>query len=278
MTPIGAKAEQFRALHASGCFVIPNPWDAGSARILTDLGFPALATTSGGLAMSLGRPDNATAVPRDVALANASDIVHATHLPVSADLENGYGDRPEDCADTIRMASAAGLVGGSIEDDTGRAEAPLYGYDDAVARVAAAVKAARALPHDFVLVARCEGLLRKSLDLPDVIARLVAFAEVGADCLYAPGLRNVEDLAAVVRAVAPKPVNMLIPGDIGMSVADAALAGARRISVGSAMARVAYSAFLASARDIAATGRFASFGGNEPLASFNARFAKPPRH
>lgn len=268
----GEKAARFRALHEQGTFVIPNPWDAGTAKVCEQLGFAALATTSGGLAMSLGRPDAANALTRDETLANARQIVEATTLPVSADLENGYGDAPDACAATIAAAAAAGLCGGSIEDATGRRDTPIYAFEDAVARVRAAVAAVRRLPTDFVLVARAEGVLHRVQDLDEVIRRLVAFAEVGADCLYAPGLKTRDEISAVVRAVAPKPVNVLVAADIGLTVDDLAALGVRRVSVGSALARVAFTAFRQAAEDIARQGRFGAFAGSDSLAVINARF------
>ena len=193
-----------------GIFAIPNPWDAGSASILATLGFEALATTSAGFAFSVGRPDAEGAIGREETLANARAIVDATSLPVSADLENGFGDDPDACAETIRQAAAVGLVGGSIEDATGRAGDPIYAYDLSIQRVQAAVKAARSLRFPFVLTARAENLINGRPDLPDTIRRLVAFAEAGADALYAPGLKTREEIDAVVRAVAPKPVNVVM--------------------------------------------------------------------
>ncbi|HVS57037.1 MAG TPA: isocitrate lyase/phosphoenolpyruvate mutase family protein, partial [Casimicrobiaceae bacterium] len=186
-----ARAEAFRALHdRSGIFAIPNPWDAGSATILAKLGFEALATTSAGFAFSVGRPDAEGAIGRQETLANARAIVDATLLPVSADLENGFGDDPDTCAETILRAAAVGLVGGSIEDATGRARDPIYAYDLSIRRVQAAVKAARTLPYPFVLTARAENLINGRPDLQDTIRRLAAFAEAGADVLYAPGLKT----------------------------------------------------------------------------------------
>src|SRR4029077_3070618 len=190
-----ARAEAFRSLHdRSGIFAIPNPWDAGSARMLATLGFEALATTSGGFAFSVGRPDAEGAIGREETLANARAIVDATSLPVSADLENGFGDDPDACAETILRAAAAGLVGGSIEDATGRADDPIYPYDLSVRRVQAAVRAARSLPFPFVLTARAENLINGRPDLDDTIRRLTAFAQAGADVLYAPGLKSREEI------------------------------------------------------------------------------------
>src|SRR5438046_8455372 len=199
------RGEAFRSLHdRSGIFAIPNPWDAGSASILATLGFEALATTSAGFAFSVGRPDAEGAIGREETLANARAIVDATSLPVSADLENGFGDDPDSCAQTILLAAAAGLVGGSIEDATGRADDPIYPYDLSIERVKAAVKAARSLPFPFVLTARAENLINGRPDLPDTIRRLVAFADAGADVLYAPGPKTAEDMDTVVRAVRSK--------------------------------------------------------------------------
>jgi 2-methylisocitrate lyase-like PEP mutase family enzyme len=272
MNPHAERAERFRHLHATGTFVIPNPWDAGTAHVLADLGFKALATTSAGHAFTLARPDNHNAVSRTETLANARQIVDATSLPVSADLENGFGDEPDDCAETIRAAGAIGLSGGSIEDATGRADVPIYDFDAAVARVRAAVHAARALPHDFVLVARAEGLLHKVHDIDEIIRRLTAYAEVGADCLYAPALADTAQITRVVRAVAPKPVNVLAASPASPTVAELAAIGVRRISVGSALARVAFTAFRKAAEDIANEGRFAAFAGQDSIVKINARF------
>src|SRR5262245_26418114 len=203
------KAEAFKALHdRPGVFAIPNPWDAGSAKLLASLGFEALATTSAGFAFSIGRPDGA--VTREETLGHVRAIVEATSLPVSADLENGFGDEPETCAETIRLAAKAGLVGGSIEDATGRVEDPIYPFDLAVERVKAAVSAARGLTFPFMLTARAENFLHGRPDLKDTIRRLEAFADSGADVLYAPGLKTREEISAVVRAVAPKPVNVIM--------------------------------------------------------------------
>jgi len=252
------RAEAFKALHQRpGLFVIPNPWDTGSAKLLAGLGFEALATTSAGFAFSIGKPDAQGAISREETLANARAIVAATALPVSADLENGFGDDPETCAQTILLAAASGLVGGSIEDATGRADDPIYAFDASVARVRAAVKAARSLPFPFVLTARAENLINSRPDLPDTIRRLAAFAEVGADVLYAPGVKTSDDIAAVVRAVAPKPVNVVM-GLAGAALSVDALAklGVKRVSLGSALARAAYGAFLEAAHEVRERGTF----------------------
>ena len=249
---IAERAERFRALHAEGCFALPNAWDAGSARIMAGLGFGAVATTSAGLAFMLGRRDGEAAVSRADALENARALVGAVDLPVSADLEDGFGPSPEDVAATVTAAIEAGLCGCTIEDTTAHPAAPIHGFDAAVARVAAGVRAARAAPHPFVLTARAENFLHGRPDLDDTIRRLVAFAEVGADCLYAPGLPDEEAIRAVVRAVAPKPVNVLIGPRAGaVPLARLAALGVRRVSVGGAIARAAYGAALEAGRALA---------------------------
>src|SRR5258706_6550050 len=205
------KAEAFKELHERpGIFVTPNPWDAGAAKLLKSLGFGALATTSAGLAFSLGKPDGAGAVSREETLTNAQAIVAATSLPVTADLENGYGDDPDTCAETILLAAKAGLAGGSIEDATGRSGDPIYPFDLSVERIKAAVKAARSLPFPFILAARAENLTYGRPNLKDTIRRLEAFAEAGADVLFAPGLKTRDEIDAVVRAVAPRPLNVIM--------------------------------------------------------------------
>lgn len=266
------RVRRLRALHErAGAFIIPNPWDAGSARLLAAMGFEALATTSAGHAFSLGRPDAQGAVSREETLVNVRSIVEATPLPVSADLENGFGDEPAACAETIRLAAAAGLAGGSIEDATGRDDDPIYPFDQAVERVAAAVRAARSVPAGFVLTARAENLIHGRPDLPDTLRRLEAFAAAGADVLYAPGLNTPEDIAAAVRAVAPKPVNVLM-GAAGPALAVEQLAalGVKRISVGSAFARAAYGAFLRAAREVREKGSFTFAQDAVPFAEMNA--------
>jgi 2-methylisocitrate lyase-like PEP mutase family enzyme len=271
-----ACAEAFRALHdRSGIFAIPNPWDAGSARILATLGFEALATTSAGFAFSVGRPDAEGAIGREETLANARAIVEATPLPVSADLENGFGDEPAACAETILEAAAVGLVGGSIEDATGRASDPIYAYDLSIRRVQAAVKAARSLPFPFVLTARAENLINGRPDLQDTIRRLTAFAEAGADVLYAPGLKTREEIEAVVRAVAPRPVNVVM-GLSGPSFSLGVLAslGVKRVSLGSSLARAAYGAFLEAAREVKGKGTFDFARTAVPYAEINGMFKR----
>lgn len=270
------RAEAFKALHErDGAFVIPNPWDAGSARMLAALGYEALATTSAGLAFSLGRPDAEGALSLEETLANAQAVVDATPLPVAADLENGFGDLPEDCAQTILRAAATGLVGGSIEDASGRSEAPIYDFDLSVARVRAAVEAARQLPFPFTLCARAENLLHGKLDLDDTIRRLQAYAEAGADVLYAPGLRSVDEIRAVVQAVAPRPVNVLMgmPG-VPLGVNQLQDLGVRRISVGSSLARAALGAFQRAALEIRDQGTFGYGEQALPFAQLNDLFRR----
>jgi 2-methylisocitrate lyase-like PEP mutase family enzyme len=262
MTMIASQAEKattFRALHEGpGAFVIPNPYDVGTARILAALGFPALATTSAGCAFGLGRRDGA--ITREQALAHAKAIVEASPLPVSADLENGFGDAPEAAALTVRLAAEAGLVGCSIEDASGDPARPIYDLTQAVERIAAAVEAAHALPFPFALTARAENFLHGRPDLDDTIARLQAFEAAGADVLYAPGLREVEPIRTLCGAVS-RPVNVLASlGPSPLSVEQIAAAGARRISVGGALARVALGAFLEAARELKERGSFTFMG------------------
>jgi len=248
-------ADEFRALHEQdGAFIIPNPWDTGTARVLAHLGFPALATTSAGLAFSHGVGEGH--LSRDDVLAHCRDIIGATPLPVSADLEKGFGDSPESVAETIEAAAATGLAGCSIEDFTGRKEDPIFDFALAVDRIEAAVAACRALPHDFVLTARAENFLWGRRDLDDTIKRLQAFEAAGADVLYAPGLRDLETIATVCSALT-RPVNVVmgLPGAT-FSVADLAAAGVKRISVGSALARLAFGAVVRAAREMADGGTF----------------------
>lgn len=231
------KAQRFKAMHEGPLFVIPNPWDAGTARLLASLGFGALTTTSAGLAYSLGRQD--MSVSREEALKNAADIIAAVELPVAADLENGYGDAPEDAAITIRRAAEVGLVGGSIEDATGRTADPIYGFEHSVERVAAAVEAARALPFPFTFVARGENYLHGRPDLDDTIRRLQAFEKAGADVLFAPGLPSLEAIRTVCAAVS-KPVNVVLGAkNTPYSLDQLAEAGVQRVSTGSSFARAA---------------------------------------
>ena len=268
------KAEAFRRLHdAPGAFVIANAWDAGSARLLETLGFKALATTSAGLAYALGRPDGANTVTREETLANAAAIVKATSLPVSADLESGFGAAPEACAETIRQAAAIGLAGGSIEDSTGHADNPIFSLEAAVERVRAAAEAARSLAVPFVLTARSENFLHGKPDLKDTIRRLQEFQEAGADVLYAPGLRTKEDIRTVAASV-DRPVNVVM-GLIGvrLSVAELSALGVRRISVGGSLARAALGAMLRGAREILEQGTFEYSTAAVPDAEISGIFA-----
>jgi 2-methylisocitrate lyase-like PEP mutase family enzyme len=250
------KGAIFRALHQrDGAFIIPNPWDPGTARLLAGLGFEALATTSAGYAFSIGLRDNM--VGRDRMIAHVSDVASSTDLPVSGDLENGYGDDPYTVAETLRLAAAAGLVGGSIEDSTGRQDDPVYDKGLAVERVRAAAEAVRELPFTFTLTARAENQIVGRPNLKDTIERLQAYQEAGADVLYAPGLASREEIAAVVGSV-DRPVNVLMGmKGIGLSLAELSALGVKRVSVGGALARVALGAVLRAGREMRETGTFA---------------------
>ena len=267
---IDDKRETFRRLHAAGCFVIPNPWNPGTARYLQGLGFKALATTSSGYAHSQGLSDGA--VDRDMVLAHAREIAAAADIPVNCDFENGYADDPAAVAENVSLCVGTGVAGLSIEDYTGNEADPLYGFDLAVKRVRAARGAIDTAGGGVILTARTEGFIRKRPDMDETVRRLKAFADAGADCLYAPGIRTREQIETVVRAVAPKPVNLLIAAPIGVTVNDAASMGVRRISVGGTLARVAMDAFLKSAREIVERGTFDSFGGVMSNAELNAFF------
>ncbi|MDB5414245.1 MAG: 2-methylisocitrate lyase [Rubritepida sp.] len=267
MTDPAARAQAATALIAQpGCVLLPSAWDAGVARLLTAMGFPALETTSAGLAYSFGRPDGLNGVTREETLANARSILAVTHLPLFADLENGFGETPEDVAETIRLAAEAGLSGGSIEDSTGLVDPPLYSEAEASARVAFAAAASRELPYPFHLTARCEGLQRDCLDLAGVIRRLRAYAAAGADAVYAPGLTRIKDVAALCAAV-PVPVTVLTGGAGAFTMAELADAGVRRASLGSAMPRAALGGVLEAAREMQQLGT-CGFAGRLP--SFRA--------
>ena len=252
------KGTLFRALHhRDRAFIIPNPWDIGTARVLARLGFEALATTSAGYAFSIGLRDNA--VGRDRMIAHVRDIVAATDLPVSGDLENGFGDDPETAAETIKLGAAAGLVGGSIEDASARRDDPIYEREHAAERVRAAAKLAHSLPYTFTLTARAENYLFGRRDLNDTIKRLQAYQEAGADVLYAPGLTTKEDIAAVVSSV-DRPVNVLMGlAGVRLNLAELSEIGVKRISVGSVLSRVALSAFIRAAEEMRDHGTF-TFG------------------
>ena len=251
------KGAAFRRLHERpGAFIIPNPWDAGTARILASLGFEALATTSLGLANSLGRADGAGVVSRDEVLENCRVIAAATDLPVNADLENGYADEPKAAAEMIRLGAETGIVGGSIEDTTGEPDKPIYDFNLAVERVQAAVEVARALPVPFVLTARADGLLHGRPDLDDAIRRLQAFEKAGADVLYAPGVRDLTTIRTVASSVG-KPLNVVMSAaDPALTLAQLAEAGVKRISVGGALSRLALAAFIKGAREMKDQGAF----------------------
>lgn len=274
MATIAERRLTFRALHESGCFLLPNPWDVGSARYLQHLGFKALATTSAGFAFSQGRPDNA--VPRGMMLEHIRAIVEATDVPVNADFEGGYAHSPEGVAESVRMCVATGVAGLSIEDSTGDNEEPLYELEHAVARIRAARaaidEASEEMGGKVVLTGRSEGFLVGRPDLDATLRRLKAYAEAGADCLYAPGVRSREAIAAIVQAVAPKPVNVLMGAPSDLTVADLTALGARRVSVGSALARAAWGGFLRAARALAETGRFDAFADAAPHAELNVFF------
>jgi len=264
-----ALRDTFRRLHTSGCFVIPNPWDVGSARFLVGLGFPALATTSSGFAWSRGRPDNG--ITLDVALAHFSDLAAAVDVPVNADFEGGFAVEPESVAANVRRAAATGIAGVSIEDSTGVASRPLFDFDLAVERVRAARAALDGT--GVMLVGRSEGFICGRPDLAETLRRLTAYAEAGAECLYAPGIRSREDIAAVVKAVAPRPVNVLVSAPF-TTVAGMAELGVRRISVGGALARAAWGGFMAAAREIARDGTFGALGSAAPSSEVNGLFGR----
>jgi 2-methylisocitrate lyase-like PEP mutase family enzyme len=261
--------DRFRQLHQSGCFVLPNPWDPGSARLLVQLGFAALATTSSGFAWTLGRRDNHVSL--DEALAHFRAISGAVDVPINADFEGGFAIEPDGVAANVTLATSTGIAGISIEDSTGDAANPLFEFGLSVERVQAARDAIANSGSGVLLTARSEGFLVGRTDLGQTIRRLTAYAAAGADCLYAPGLRNLGDIRAVVQAVAPKPVNVLAGSDF-TTVAELAAAGVRRISVGGALARTAWTGFLAAAREIAEKGTFSALGRAISFAEINGYF------
>jgi 2-methylisocitrate lyase-like PEP mutase family enzyme len=266
------RVRRFRALHERGCFVMPNPWDIGTARFLRAEGFPALATTSAGFAFTQGRADQQ--VPLDMMLAHIAEIVAAVpDRPVNADFENGYADAPEDVATHVKACVATGVAGLSIEDATGRPGDPLYPLDVAVQRIAAARRAIDETGSGVLLTARAECFLTGHPDaLAESVRRLQAYAAAGADVLYAPGPKTGDDIAAIVAAVAPKPVNVLVHGLYGIGVADIEAAGGRRISIGAALARAAWAAFITAARGIRDAGSFEGFAANGVTADLNPFF------
>jgi 2-methylisocitrate lyase-like PEP mutase family enzyme len=257
MSSIAEKRATFRKLHESGCFVIPNPWDIGTARYLQHLGFKALATTSAGFAFTRGLADGA--VPRDAMLGYIAEMVANSDVPVNADFEGGYAHEPQGVAESVRLCAGTGVAGLSIEDATGDSEKPIYDLDLAVARVKAARTGIDAAGGDVLLTGRCECFLVGRPDLEETVRRIKAYSAAGADCLYAPGLRTRELIEAVIKAAAPKPVNVLVGAPLGLSVSDVAALGARRISVGGALARTAWGAFMRMAKEIASEGKFDSF-------------------
>ena len=268
---IADKRRRFHDLHAQGCFVIPNPWDVGSALYLQSLGFKALASTSAGFAWSIGRRDNG--VDRDAMLAHLHDLVDATDVPINADFESGFGADAAGVADSVRLAVEAGVAGLSIEDSTGNAAAPLFSLGDAVLRLRAARQAIDATGGDTLLVGRAECFLVGRPDLDETIARLQAYANAGADCLYAPGIADPAQIAAIVAAVAPKPVNVVVGGPSPLSVAEIAALGVRRISVGGGLARIAWAGFMSAAQTLAEQGSFAGLSAAVPSKTLNGLFS-----
>jgi 2-methylisocitrate lyase-like PEP mutase family enzyme len=270
MPTVAEKRATYRRLHESGCFVIPNPWDIGTARYLQGLGFKALASTSAGFAFTLGLPDGA--VTREMMLAHFRELAAATDVPINADFEGGYADAPKDVAESVRLCIDTGVAGLSIEDSTSDPNVPLYDFDLALERVRAARAAIDKAGGEVVFTARSEGFIRGRPDLVETIRRLKAFVDAGADCLYAPGIKTREEIAAVVRAVAPKPVNFLMSTTTELTVSELAALGVRRISLGGTLARVAWTALKKVAREIADEGRFASIAGTIANAELNAFF------
>lgn len=271
MPSIADKRLTFLKLHKSGCFVIPNPWDIGSALYLQHLGFKAIASSSAGFAFSRGLADNT--VPLDVMLNHLRELVEATDIPVNADFENGFTHDPEVLMENVRLCVETGVAGLSIEDSTGDKEKPLYDFDHAIARISAARAAIDDIGRDVVLVARSEGFLVGKNDIKETIRRLRAYAEAGADCLYAPEIGR-EDIAAIVKAVHPKPVNALINGPGGLTIDEAAKIGVRRVSVGGALMRVAYGAFIRAAQELMKDGTFNGFKDAAPHGELNDFFRK----
>jgi 2-methylisocitrate lyase-like PEP mutase family enzyme len=272
MPTVAEKRRTFRKLHEAGCFVIPNPWNVGTARYFQHLGFKALATTSSGYAHAQGFADGA--VPRELMLDHLSEIAAATDVPVNADFEGGYADDPAAVAESVRLCIATGIAGLSIEDSTGDPAKPLYDFDLALARVRAARAAIDKAGGDVVFTARTEGFVRGRPDLEETVRRLKAFADAGADCLYSPGIKTREEIAATVKAVAPKPVNLLMSSSAGFTVTDIAGLGVRRISVGGTLARVSWNAVMHAAREIAERGKFDSFAGVVGNAELNGFFSE----
>ncbi len=268
-----ARRAEFRKLHESGCFAIPNPWDTGTARYLQHLGFKALATTSSGFSFSRGLPDGSSAVPLDMALGHFAEIAAAVEVPVNADFQDGYAEDPEGVAENVRLCVETGVAGLSIEDSTGDRERPLYEFPLAVERVKAARAAIDASGTGVLLTGRAECFLAGHPEpLKESIRRLQAYAEAGADVLYAPRTRTREDIKAIVDAVSPKPVNVLVSSDIGFKLTGLAEIGVRRVSVGSALSVAAWSAFIRAAKALADNGSFEGFDSNVPFAELDGFF------
>ena len=265
------RIDTFRTLHASGCFVIPNPWDVGSAGVLARLGFKALATTSAGFAWSIGRPDNKVSV--DDVLSHLRTIASAVDLPVNADFEGAFAQDPDGVAANVARAAATGIAGLSVEDSSGSPDGGLFEFELAVDRIRAARQALDDSGTGVLLTARSEGFIRGRPDLPETIRRLTAYADAGADCLYAPGIRTNEQISAIVQAVAPKPVNVLAVAD-SMTVDGLAALGVRRVSVGGSLARTAWTGFLRAAKEIAERGTFTGFAGIVAVPEMNRLFAE----
>jgi 2-methylisocitrate lyase-like PEP mutase family enzyme len=267
MKSISEKREKFRQLHQTGCFALPNPWDIGSAKYLQHLGFKALATTSAGFAFSRGLADGA--VGRDLMLAHIEEMVNATDLPVNADFENGYGHEPEEVAGNVLLCVETGVAGVSVEDNRG--DQTLYEVEHAAERIRAAKEAIA--DSGALLVGRAECFLVGRNNIDEVIRRLTAYAEAGADCLYAPGIKERDHITAVVAAVAPKPVNLLISAPGGLTIGEAAVLGVRRVSVGGALARAAWGGFARAAKELVEQGTFEGFSGATPHAELQKLFS-----
>jgi 2-methylisocitrate lyase-like PEP mutase family enzyme len=275
MATTADKRAEFRRLHESGCFVIPNPWDAGGARYLQSMGFKALATTSAGFAWARGLGDGG--ITREMALAHFAELAAAVDVPLNAAFEGGFADAPEDVAESVRLCVATGVAGLSIEDFSGDRANPLYPFDLAVARIKAARAAIDKAGGDVLLTGRSEGFIRGKPDLGETLRRLEAFADAGADCLYAPGISTREQIAAVVQAVAPKPVNLLMGSPSELTVKDCTDLGVRRISVGGSLARAAWGGFIRAARQIMDAGSFNGFADAAPGAELNKLFHQMTR-
>jgi 2-methylisocitrate lyase-like PEP mutase family enzyme len=270
MPSIAEKRREFRRLHETGCFVLPNPWDIGSARYLQGLGFKAIASTSAGFAFTQGLPDGA--VTRDMMLAHLRELSEAADIPLNADFEGGFADDPDGVAESVRLCCATGVSGLSIEDSTGNPDNPLYDFELSLARVKAARAAIDKAGADVLFTARSEGFIRNRPDLAETIRRLKAYAAAGAVCLYAPGIKTREEIEAIVAAVAPKPVNFLMAGAMPFSVVDLEQLGVRRISLGGTLARIAWTTIIRAAREIATEGTFTKLGGGITNAELNEFF------